>query len=195
MAWVVAGVSLPIFMIRGFLPPNLLISNPRLLLVISIALTLTGWLAFAKFANYLDITVLVTLGAFSLGFSIWLTILGMQGSRISTRIHLPTSLDGKVLSEAMRRPAVYLSLAMVTLLTSGVVYAASVWPLLSASPINTSDSSQGITVLIFFWIGGLLGGIPRLTQWEPARLGPLILVIVILLAAGVASVLSHCPVF
>lgn len=195
MAWVMGGVSIPFLAIRQFLPPSILAANARLLLVVTITLSTAGVLVFSKFTEQMGNPAVIALGAFSLAFPIWLAMLGMQrAGATEARVQLSTSLDERVLSEAMRRPVVFLSLLMVTLVTCAIVYAATVWPLLSQSLKTSFDGSAGLTVIACFCIGGLFGGFSRLSRREPPKFKALILSGVILLAAIISAALSHWPV-
>lgn len=195
IAWVVASISLPMLVMRRVLPPSILAANSKVLLATSLALTLAGWLVFTKFTDFLGTAVFVTLGAFSLGFAIWLTMLGMQGvGAAAARVAISTPLDGRVLAEAMRRRPVLLSLIMALLVTAGVVYAASVLPLLSETAMNSSTGRDAVAAMTFFWIGGGLGGFSLFACWEGDKLRSMLLVVALLVAVAMVAVLSHWPV-
>ncbi len=196
IAWVVASVSLPMLVMRRVLPPSILAASSKVLLATALTLTLAGWLVFTKFTDFLGTTVFVTLGAFSLGFAIWLTMLGMQGVGVAaTRVAISTPLDGRVLAEAIRRAPVLLSLIMVMLVTAGVVHAASVLPLLSEAVMDSSAGRDSVAAMIFFWIGGGLGGFSRLACWEGAKVRTMFLVVALLVAVATVAALSHWPLF
>ncbi len=195
MAWIMGGVSLPILAIRRFLPPSILASNARLLLVVTITLSAAGVIGLSKFTALLDNPAFIALGSFSLAFPIWLIMLGMQRvGAPAARVQISTGLDERVLSEAMKRPAVLLSLLMVTLVTCAIVYAAMAWPLLSPSLKNSSNDRAVLAVIVCFCSGGLLGGFSRLSRREPPKLRPIIFSGALLLASIMSAALSHWPV-
>ena len=196
IAWVVASISLPMLVMRRVLPPSILAANSKVLLATALTLTLAGWLVFTKFTDFLGTTVFVTLGAFSLGFAIWLTMLGMQGvGAAATRVAISTPLDGRVLAEAMRRGPVLLSLIMVMLVTAAVVQAASVLPLLSEVVMDSSTGRDAVAAMVFFWIGGGLGACSRFARWEGDKVRAMLLVGVLLAAVAMVAALSHWPLF
>jgi len=196
IAWVVASVSLPMLVMRRVLPPSILAANSKVLLASALTLTLAGWLVFTKFTDFLGTTVFVTLGAFSLGFAVWLTMLGVQGvGSAATRVAISTPLDGRVLAEAMRHAPVLLSLIMVMLVTASVVHAASVLPLLSETVMNSSHGRDAIAAMAFFWIGGGVGGFSRAALWESEKVQSMLLVVVLVLATVMVAVLPHWPLF
>jgi len=196
IAWVVASVSLPMLVMRRVLPPSILAANSKVLLATTLALTLAGWLVFTKFTDFLGTTVFVTLGAFSLGFAIWLSMLGIQGvGAAASRVAISPPLDGRVLADAMRRAPVLLSLVMVMLVTAGVIHAASVLPLLSEAVMDSSSGRDSVAAMAFFWIGGGIGGFSRLARFEGEKLRSMLLVAALWSSVAVVAALSHWPLF